>query len=54
MKMLCEILSSDLDGSDTRISFELFSELYTYLARIDGEISDDQVQRVLSWLQTEA
>ena len=54
LKVMCEIMSSDPEGGDARISYELFSELYTFLAKIDGDISDNQMKRVLTWLHTES
>ncbi len=54
MFALCEIMTFDEVGGASRISFEDFSELYTFLVRIDGEISNEQKERVLEWLKTES
>ncbi|ESO83256.1 hypothetical protein LOTGIDRAFT_204839 [Lottia gigantea] len=51
MKGLCDILTSDPDGGPSRIPFPLFKELYTYLAQIDGEISQQQINDVIDHLQ---
>ncbi|KAK6191927.1 hypothetical protein SNE40_003500 [Patella caerulea] len=51
MKTICEILTADPEGGPSRIPFPLFKELYTYLAQIDGEISQQQINDVVSHLQ---
>ncbi len=51
MKVICEILTKDPEGGAARISFDQFKELYTYLAQIDGEISDEQIESVFEYLQ---
>jgi len=51
MKTVCEILTADPDGGPARIPFPLFKELYTYLATIDGDISQDHINIVLNYLQ---
>lgn len=51
MKMVCEILTADPDGGPARIPFQLFKDLYTYLATIDGEISQDHINTVITHLQ---
>ncbi|XP_003391614.2 PREDICTED: ropporin-1-like protein, partial [Amphimedon queenslandica] len=54
LKTVCEIMSTDSDGGDARISFELFSDLYSFLAKVDGDISEAQIQRSLDWLKVES
>lgn len=54
LKVTCEIMSTDSDGGDARIDFDLFSDLYSFLARVDGDISDTQTQRALDWLKIES
>lgn len=51
MKVICEILTADPEGGPARIPFALFKDLYQYLAKIDGEISQQQVQDVITHLQ---
>lgn len=51
MKTVCEILTADPEGGAARIPFPLFKELYTYLAQIDGDISQDQINEVVNHLQ---
>lgn len=50
MKTVCEILTTDLEGGPARIPFTLFKELYTYLAILDGEISQEHVDTVIEHL----
>lgn len=47
MKLVCELLSADGDGS---IPLELFYEIYEYLAKIDGTISAKIIQAVRDYL----
>ena len=47
MKLVCELLSADGDGS---IPLELFYEIYEYLAKIDGTISAKTIQAVRDYL----
>ena len=51
MKTICEVLTADPEGGAARIHFQLFKDLYSYLAQIDGEISADHIQSVISHLQ---
>lgn len=51
MKVICEILTRDPEGGAARVPFDLFKELYTYLAQIDGEISEEQIESVFTYLQ---
>ena len=51
MKTVCEILTADPDGGPARIPFQLFKDLYSYLATIDGEISQEHINTVISYLQ---
>ncbi len=53
MKTVCEILSADPEGGPARIPFNLFKELYSYLATIDGEISQQHINDVINHLQYE-
>ena len=50
MKTVCEILTADPEGGPARIPFQLFQDLYRYLAHVDGEISQEHIQSVLSAL----
>ncbi len=51
MKTICEILTADPEGGPARIPFPLFQDLYKYLAQIDGEISQEHINDVISHLQ---
>lgn len=51
MKTVCEILTADPEGGPSRIPFPLFKDLYTYLAQIDGEISQQQINEVCNYLK---
>lgn len=50
MKTLCEILTHDPDGGAARIPFRLFQDLYEYLAKVDGNISQEHVSTVIEQL----
>ncbi|NXC54413.1 ROP1L protein, partial [Aleadryas rufinucha] len=54
MKQACEILTRDPEGGAARIPFETFSFLYSYLASIDGEISETEMQAFLQEVQEQA
>ncbi len=51
---LCEVLTSDPHGGPARIPVKLFHRLYSYLADIDGQVSNDQINSVMLFLNTEA
>ncbi|KAM9436407.1 ropporin-1-like protein [Clarias gariepinus] len=51
MKFACEILTEDPEGGAARIPFDTFTHLYTYLAQLDEEIPQDQIDSFLSSLQ---
>ncbi|XP_064602299.1 ropporin-1-like protein [Liolophura sinensis] len=53
MKIVCELLTCDADGGPSRIPFAQFKELYTYLAQIDGDISEDHINEVFAHLQND-
>ncbi len=46
MRVLCEILSSDLEGGPARIDVGVFEKLYGFLAGVDGEVSERHVASV--------
>lgn len=54
MKQACEILTRDPEGGAARIPFEMFSFLYSYLAGIDGEISETETQAFLQGIKEQA
>ncbi|NWV46922.1 ROP1L protein, partial [Daphoenositta chrysoptera] len=54
MKQACEILTTDPEGGAARIPFETFSFLYSYLASIDGEISETETKAFLQGIQEQA
>lgn len=51
LRIICEILSSDPEGGPARVSFQLFQDMYRFLAEVDGEIPDHQINDVISHLQ---
>ncbi|NXB44601.1 ROP1L protein, partial [Leucopsar rothschildi] len=54
MKQACEILTRDPEGGAARIPFETFSFLYSYLASIDGEISQTETKAFLLGIKKQA
>ncbi|KAM6135305.1 ropporin-1-like protein [Pterocles gutturalis] len=54
MKHACEILTKDPEGGAARIPFETFSFLYSYLARIDGEIPEENTEAFLQGIKEQA
>ncbi|KAL5007402.1 hypothetical protein ScPMuIL_016208 [Solemya velum] len=54
MRIVCEILTSDPEGGPSRITLAQFKEIYSYLAQIDGEITQQQVDEVLNFMSYEA
>ncbi|KAK2814804.1 hypothetical protein Q7C36_023070 [Tachysurus vachellii] len=47
LKFACEILSDDPEGGEARIPFDTFVSLYRYLAELDGDIPQDEIDRFL-------
>lgn len=47
-------MSSEEPGSAVRIPLELFSSVYQFLAKVDGEITQEQVDKLLKWLISES
>ncbi|NWH99221.1 ROP1L protein, partial [Tichodroma muraria] len=54
MKQACGILTRDPEGGAARIPFETFSFLYSYLASIDGEISETETKAFLREIKEKA
>lgn len=50
MKLVCEQLTADPEGGAAKIPMQLFVDLYKYLVKIDGEISDNTVETALNHL----
>lgn len=50
LKTLCEVITKDLHGWQSRIDFETFRNVYKYLASVDGEIPLRHVNEVLEHL----
>ncbi|XP_060756807.1 ropporin-1-like protein [Neoarius graeffei] len=50
LKFACEILTEDPEGGAARIPFDTFVSLYTYLAELDGDIPQDEIDSFLSSL----
>ncbi|KAF7659560.1 hypothetical protein LDENG_00296690 [Lucifuga dentata] len=54
LKIACEILTEDEEGGPARIPFHIFVKLYTFLACLDGDISQEHIDNLLSSLKTKA
>lgn len=53
MIKICELLTSDPPGANARIPFEQWKDYYRYVASLDGDISQEQIKRVLDYLERE-
>ena len=53
LRVLCEILTTDQEGGPARIPLEQFEKLYKFLAQVDGEVTADQVHKVLEYLRND-
>lgn len=54
MSKVSEILTSDPPGSNPRIKFAIFKEVYTYLiTQVEKSTSMKYVEEVLSFLESE-
>ncbi|XP_053106462.1 ropporin-1-like protein [Hemicordylus capensis] len=51
MKHACEILTNDPQGAAARIPYDTFAFLYTYLAGLDEEITEEAVESYLKALK---
>ncbi|KAG7527092.1 hypothetical protein JOB18_048935 [Solea senegalensis] len=52
LKFACEILTEDKeDGSDPRIPFDTFAQIYTYLAHLEGDMPQEEIDNFLGCLQ---
>jgi len=54
LKNVCEVITKDLEGGPARVDFEVFKTLYRYLAEIDGDISKDHVDEIITHLNYDA
>jgi hypothetical protein len=54
MKVLCEVLTEQLEGVDAMIPYMHFWEIYAFLARLDGTISHQQMHAVNEFLMRRA
>ncbi|XP_034020926.1 ropporin-1-like protein [Thalassophryne amazonica] len=54
LKFACEILTEDEEGGPARIPFSTFVQMYTYLAHLDGDITQEHMDSFLGGLQTQA
>lgn len=48
MEKLCTILTLDDDGGSS-LCVDTFIEMYTYLANIDGDIHQDEIEAVVEY-----
>jgi len=46
LKLICETLSVDLPGGAARIPFVLWKDLYSFLAQVDGSITQEMMDAV--------
>uniref|UniRef100_A0A8C4Q852 Rhophilin associated tail protein 1-like n=1 Tax=Eptatretus burgeri TaxID=7764 RepID=A0A8C4Q852_EPTBU len=53
MELACKVLTTDPEGGPARIPFSTFSEMFHFLCRVDGDISIQNMTRVLTTLETE-
>ncbi len=54
MSKVCEILTTDAPGSNARIKFDTFKEIYTYLiTQVEKSTSMKYVEEVNSYLESE-
>uniref|UniRef100_A0A8C1VKW8 Ropporin-1-like protein n=2 Tax=Cyprinus carpio TaxID=7962 RepID=A0A8C1VKW8_CYPCA len=51
LKHACEILTEDPESGAAQIPFDIFQNLYTYLAHLDGEIPKEQIDSFLHSLE---
>ncbi|KAK7881321.1 hypothetical protein WMY93_029730 [Mugilogobius chulae] len=51
LKIACEILTEDEEGGAARIPFSTFEQLYTYLAHVDGDLTETQINNFFKSLQ---
>ena len=51
--MLCEILTTDPEGGPARIPVEQFENLYRFLAHVDGEVTSEQIHKVMEYLKND-
>ena len=54
MNTLCSIVTTDPEGGASRIPIDMFDGVYSFLASVDGDISQDQIDRAMAWLKAEA
>ncbi|CAF1373421.1 unnamed protein product, partial [Adineta ricciae] len=50
---ICELLTSDPPGANARIPFDQWKKFYRYLAELDGDIRQEQIQEVIDYLANE-
>lgn len=53
LKIACEILTEDEEGGAARIPFGTFEQLYSFLAHLDGDLSQQHIDNFLKTLQPE-
>ncbi|KAM8881155.1 ropporin-1-like protein isoform 1-T1 [Synchiropus picturatus] len=54
LKSACEILTEDEDDGSATIPFATFTRMYTYLAKLDGDIPQDQMDSFIACLKKKA
>jgi len=47
-------VTSDPEGGAARIPVQVFQDLYSFLAEVDGEVSKDKVASVMEFLRPES
>ena len=54
MSKVCEVLTADPPGANSRIKFEVFKNLYTFLVfQIEKSTSPNHVEEVCTYLKSE-
>jgi len=52
--LLCKILTKDPEGGPASIPYDLFKQLFTYLAEVDGNITQEHIESVVAYLDNDA
>lgn len=51
LKYVCEILTTDPPGGAAQIKIETFTYIFTYLAKMDGEFTEEKIEEILITLE---
>lgn len=50
MTVLCQVLTTDQDGGSA-LDVNIFNEMYSYLAHIDGDIPKNDIDAVINYVE---